>query len=74
MRIVLVVTNVLKFVVGSMEDLVSVKNIMETLRAKGCRCSFYLSPVFGSIEPVDIVNFMIFIKNTRPIESSEKMW
>ena len=51
--------DVLKFVVGSMEDLVSVKNIMETLRAKGCRCSFYLSPVFGSIEPVDIVNFMI---------------
>lgn len=51
--------DVLKFVVGSKEDLDLAKSIISELRAKGCDCYFYLSPVFGMIKPVDIVDYMI---------------
>lgn len=51
--------DVLKFVVGSEEDLDLAKSIMDELRAKGCDCYFYLSPVFGKIKPIDIVEYML---------------
>lgn len=50
--------DVLKFVVGSQEDLSTALNVMTTLRANGCDCYFYLSPVFGMIEYADIIDFM----------------
>lgn len=50
--------DVLKFVVGSREDLVLAKNTIEDLRLHGCKCYCYLSPVFGDIEPKEIVEFM----------------
>ena len=51
--------DVLKFVVGSKESLELAKNIIENLKSLGCKCYFYLSPVFGMIKPIDIVSFMI---------------
>ncbi len=51
--------DVLKFVVGSFEDLDLAKSIIDYLRMNGCCCYCYLSPVFGDIEPVDIVGFML---------------
>jgi 7-carboxy-7-deazaguanine synthase len=47
-----------KFVAGSRKDLEKAAQIMEQygLREK-CHC--YLSPVFGSIEPAEMVEFMI---------------
>ena len=47
-----------KFVSGSLEDLERAKSIIETYDLTN-RCHVYLSPVFGSIEPVDMVDFMI---------------
>jgi len=47
-----------KFVSGSIEDLERAKTIIETYDLTN-RCHTYLSPVFGSIEPVDMVLFMI---------------
>ncbi len=46
-----------KFVSGSMEDL---KRAAELIRAHDLqnRCNVYLSPVFGQIEPADMVEFM----------------
>lgn len=51
--------DVLKFVVGSIKDLELAKNVIESLRQKGCNCYFYLSPVFGMIKPLEIVDFMM---------------
>lgn len=51
--------DVLKFVVGSEEDLLLAESIIKYIRDAGSRCWVYLSPVFGMIEPVEIVNFMI---------------
>lgn len=51
--------DVLKFVVGSKEDLNLAKSVIEELRNDNCECYFYLSPVFGKIEPVEIVDFML---------------
>lgn len=50
--------DVLKFVVGSEKDLELAKDIIIKLRSMNCDCYFYLSPVFGAIEPVQIVEFM----------------
>lgn len=51
--------DVLKFVVGSEEDLNLAYNVIDTLRNKySCNCYVYLSPVFGKIEPKRIVEFM----------------
>ena len=50
--------DVLKFVVGSQEDLEETLRVMTYLRDNGCDCWFYLSPVFGEIEPKEIVEFM----------------
>ncbi|NLL93805.1 MAG: putative 7-carboxy-7-deazaguanine synthase QueE [Clostridiales bacterium] len=46
-----------KFVVGSEADLSRAKEIIDEYSLAG-RCHIYLSPVFGRIEPVKIVNFM----------------
>lgn len=47
-----------KFVSGSKEDLIKAKEIMEKYNLIG-RVNVYISPVFGSIEPKEIVEFMI---------------
>ena len=46
-----------KFVCGSREDLLRAVEIMEEYRLVG-RTHVYLSPVFGSIQPADMVEFM----------------
>ena len=46
-----------KFVSGSREDLIRAVQIMEEYTLRG-RCACYLSPVFGRIEPVEMVEFM----------------
>lgn len=51
--------DVLKFVVGSQQDLDLAYDIIMQLRDEyNCDCYFYLSPVFGEIEPVEIVEYM----------------
>lgn len=47
-----------KFVAGSRKDLEEAKYIIEQYRLVG-KCSIYLSPVFGKIDPADMVEFMI---------------
>ena len=46
-----------KFVMGSIEDLEKAREIIERYSLIGS-CSIYFSPVFNSIEPVEIVEFM----------------
>lgn len=46
-----------KFVSGSIEDLQRAREIIEKYDLTN-RCHVYLSPVFGSIEPVEMVQFM----------------
>lgn len=47
-----------KFVAGGKADLYDAKEIMEKYNLIG-RVNVYISPVFGSIEPKEIVDFMI---------------
>lgn len=47
-----------KFVISSLDDLITAKNVIETYGLTE-KCSVYFSPVFGRIEPADIVDFMI---------------
>ncbi len=47
-----------KFVSGSKADLIKAKEIMEKYNLIG-RVNVYISPVFGNIEPKEIVEFMI---------------
>ncbi len=47
-----------KFVSGSMEDLLKAKEIIEKCGLVS-KCSIYLSPVFGQIEPSEMVEFLI---------------
>ena len=47
-----------KFVCGSQEDLLRTLDVIQTYDLTN-RCHVYLSPVFGSIEPVQIVEFML---------------
>lgn len=47
-----------KFVVGSDEDLNRAKHIIDRYSLTR-KCGVYISPVFGEIEPVKIVEFMI---------------
>ena len=47
-----------KFVCGSQEDLLKALDVIQTYNLTN-RCHVYLSPVFGSIEPVQIVEFML---------------
>lgn len=48
--------DVLKFVVGSTEDLDQMKQLLE---AHSVKAKCYVSPVFGKIQPVDLVNYVI---------------
>ncbi len=47
-----------KFVSGSPEDLLRAKEVIDSYDLTH-RCHVYISPVFGSIEPVEIVDFLI---------------
>lgn len=47
-----------KFVVGSASDLERAKQIIEKYRLTE-KCNVYFSPVFGNIEPAEIVEYMI---------------
>lgn len=47
-----------KFVVSSQDDLITAKNVTDAYGLTE-KCSVYLSPVFGRIDPADIVEFMI---------------
>lgn len=56
--------NVLKFVVGSQEDLLGMKYVIEQLKEEydyhiGNHIKFFVSPVFGKIEPKEIVEFLL---------------
>lgn len=46
-----------KFVVGTIEDLKKAKEIIERYSLIG-KCAVYFSPVFNSIDPIEIVEFM----------------
>ena len=46
-----------KFVSGSVKDLECAEKIIEKFHLTE-RCQVFISSVFGSIEPVEIVNFM----------------
>jgi len=46
-----------KFVCGSREDLDVARDVMNRYDLRE-RCHVYLSPVFGRIEPADIVEYM----------------
>lgn len=50
--------DVIKFVVGNEEDLNKAFEIVKFLRNNDCNCYVYFSPIFGNIEPADIVEFM----------------
>lgn len=54
--------DVLKFVVGSKEDLIQMKQFIRSHTIP--TSNIYVSPVFGKIEPADIVEFI----------KSEKLW
>ncbi|SFP97735.1 7-carboxy-7-deazaguanine synthase [Lachnospiraceae bacterium XBB1006] len=47
-----------KFVVGSMEDLERMRKIIKAHELSN-RCALYVSPVFGKIEPAQIVEYII---------------
>ena len=47
--------DVLKFVVGSAEDLLDMETVLNTYPVKA---QIYVSPVFGKIEPVALVDFV----------------
>lgn len=51
-------TDVLKFVVGTEEDLQKAKNIIKQYELEG-KCHIYLSPIFGDIEPKRLVEFIL---------------
>ena len=50
--------DVLKFVVGSRQELEDAYEVYQAIRKQGSNCYLYLSPVFGMIEPKEIVEFM----------------
>jgi len=49
--------DVLKFVVAH-SDLPTVLEVIKQVRELGCNCYIYISPVFGEIDPKEIVEFM----------------
>lgn len=48
-------SDVLKFVIGNKEDM---KNVKAVLKQKKVKSYIYLSPVFGKIEPSELVDFL----------------
>lgn len=59
--------DILKFVVGNEEDLIHTYHILNDYNIKA---QVYISPVFGKIEPVEIVNYM---KNNKNIFKNSKV-
>lgn len=53
----LTLKDTVKFVIGTIEDLKKAKEIIERYFLIG-KCAVYFSPVFNSINPVEIVEFM----------------
>ena len=53
----LTLKDTVKFVVGTIEDLKKAKEIIERYSLIG-KCAVYFSPVFNSIDPIEIVKFM----------------
>jgi 7-carboxy-7-deazaguanine synthase len=51
-------SDTVKFVVGSRKDLERAKEVIDENGLPG-KCSVYFSPVFGRIEPREIVEFMV---------------
>lgn len=51
--------DVLKFVVGSQDDLIKAHDIIMRLEDEGTYPQIYFSPVFGAIEPKEIVTFLL---------------
>lgn len=51
-------TDVLKFVVSSESDLLEMKDIIETCFHGNNKPRFYVSPVWGRIEPAELVEFV----------------
>lgn len=51
-------SDTVKFVVGSPDDLNKAKEIIDKYNLVG-KCQIYFSPVFGNIEPAEIVEYMI---------------
>lgn len=51
-------TDVLKFVVGTKEDMVDAVRVIKALEIKGVTPHIFFSPVFGSMEAKDIVEFL----------------
>lgn len=49
-------TDVVKFVAGSVEEL---ERALEIVRTYKVECNIYISPVFGKIDPKDMVKFLI---------------
>lgn len=47
--------DVLKFVVGSIEDLKDMKRVLKKYKP---HCHIFVSPIFGEIKPVEIVDFI----------------
>ncbi|MGN0155083.1 MAG: putative 7-carboxy-7-deazaguanine synthase QueE [Lachnospiraceae bacterium] len=48
-----------KFVVGGRQDLIKAKEIIEKYQLVQKGCGIYISPCFGKIAPVDIVEFLV---------------
>lgn len=51
--------DVVKFVVGSTEDL---NQALETMEKLNCRAQVFVSPIFGKIEPKEIVDYIQYHK------------
>jgi 7-carboxy-7-deazaguanine synthase len=51
-------SDTVKFVAGSRQDLERAKEVIDKNGLPG-KCSVYFSPVFGRIEPREIVEFMV---------------
>lgn len=49
--------DVVKFVVGSKEDFKDVSRVMAYCKKVGSRPKFYISPVWGAIEPAELVEY-----------------
>lgn len=50
--------DVLKFVVGSTSELNDALAVIQHIRKNNVKCLVYISPVFGLIQPAEIVKFM----------------
>ncbi len=65
-----------KFVAGSLTDLERAREIIERYQLES-RCHVYLSPVYGKINPADMVRFMIdndMIKTRLQLQLHKFIW